>query len=439
LLKKHQAISTNENMKAILIATIVIGLTIADGLSQTADCLTTGEQAELLGLRPSKTESAASLPNQNSSSYHITQAKTLLNEMDRLKPDGTRSGNPIFRKVLLHLERARSAGISYEASLNEIYRGSSIAPNLVQLRMASLRENMNIANNLGLLTPENLKRLDRGIAPIVTRGDSKFIGEIVEVDHRIPIGGPKGRLIYENEIANLQVLPKLQNREKSASVDAITKRREAKLDTAYWANNSIAGGVTTVVGLLMLFQETPKEWTAINNLFTASPDERFAALLSVGEHSSFMIMGGGFTVGGLAQTAAGFAREAKTMSRLANIGKWGGRVGWAGFILAEGFAITEYETGNMSERQFYTAQAAVVAGTGGGIIAGTLSGVAVGFCLGWETGPGVVITSIVGGFAGGYAASKTATMLVENYYSSLDENQKKQVRELIYEHYKVTR
>ena len=197
-----------------------------------APLLTHTEQARLLGLVTSKSKSSSFLLK-NSSDYHITQAKSLLNEMDQLKPDGTRSGNPLFKKVLFHLEGARQAGVSYESSLNQIYRESSRVPALVQLRKQALLNNMKSCRQLGLVTPENMQRLEQGLAPVVTKGNAKYIGETVEVDHSVPIRGPIGRAVYENEPANLQMLPKSINREKRAFADTKSPGREAKLDRAY--------------------------------------------------------------------------------------------------------------------------------------------------------------------------------------------------------------
>lgn len=406
-----------------------------------------GQQAVTLGLRTVREQAALLNPNKPTSqpiafptanpslaSWHVQKANSLLNQLQTLKPDGTRAGNPLYRQVIFHLEQARAAGIGYETALDEISRRSGVVPVLKEMRKTRLRTDLKYANEGGLLTPENMARLKDGRAPVVTKGNPRYIGEPVEVDHRVPVSK---RAVFENEPANFQLLPRSLNREKGPR--KIFPEYEQQLDGAYWAQSAIAGGAKGAVGILILLHETPQAWAAIADLNSASPEQRLAVLLSVGEHSSFAVMGGGLATGGFAQVAAGFSKSASTVTRLASIGKWGRGLGWAGFVVAEGFAIAEFQTGAITERQFYSSQAALLAGTGGAILAGFLSGAGAGFVLGVATPPVVVITTIVGGFAGGYAASEAATLLVEGYYSSLDENQKRQVREFIYQHYGVTR
>ena len=190
-------------MKTILAGTAVVWISFqlairvcAQPTTAFGQPLTQTEQARLLGLVTSKGESPSVLLI-NSPDYHIAQARTLLEEMDQLKPDGTRSGNPLLKRVLYHLERARQSGVSYESSLDEIYRNSPRAPALIQDRKDQLIKDMKACRQLGLVTSENMERLEQGVAPIVTQGNVKYIGEPVEIDHRVPIRGPNGRAIYE--------------------------------------------------------------------------------------------------------------------------------------------------------------------------------------------------------------------------------------------------
>ena len=78
---------------------------------------------------------------------------------------------------------------------------------------ASLLRNLDIADKLGVLTPDNLALIRRGHSPIITRGP--YAGEPAEVDHIIPLAiAPE----VDKEIANLELLPRSLNRRKGATV-----------------------------------------------------------------------------------------------------------------------------------------------------------------------------------------------------------------------------
>jgi len=421
-----------------------------------AQPLTLTEQARLLGLVTSKSESPQLLLI-NSSDYHIAEAKSLLGEMDQLNPDSTRSGNPLLKKVLYHLERARQSGVSYESSLNEIYRNNSRSPALIQDRINSLRENMNIANRLGLLTPENLERLDQGLAPIVTRGDSIFVGEIVEIDHRVPIGGPNGRPTYENEVANLQVMPKLRNREKSASVDVISQRREAKLDRAYWADkNTIAGGVIgSGFGLLLLYTSGSALLTDLN-----APHDDLTSKLRIGENTSLFVSGGAMTAVGISEIGSRFVTSDSALSLFSGVTKWGGRTTLAGIIIAEPIALgLDYDSwGKMttSQRIGSIAQHTVNVGAGSYQLyrvakTARILGLGVELAAGEEVvglGPEDLFADIA---AGATIALAAGAQHAYDYFhpmqpswnsstfSGLNPSQKRQVEDSIYHNYGVAR
>ena len=212
----------------------------------------------------------------------------------------------ILRNVEFHLERARLDGVSYESALNRIYSEGQTAPALVQLRKQALRTVMKTDQQLGLLTAEKLQRLERGQPTVVTKGNPKYLGQITEVDHRISIRGPNGRALYENEVANLQVLPKSLNREKWAHVDEISRAHEAKLDRAYRAGKfaNVNRTVSARNGVLLLY-------TSGNALFADFEAHRIDLMskLRMGENASLFVGGG-------AMTAAEVGRWAK-IGRLA--------------------------------------------------------------------------------------------------------------------------
>ena len=332
-------------MKTILtgIAVIFISCQLAtrvcaQPITAFAQPLTQAEQARLLGLVNSKGESPPILLI-NSSDYHVAQAKSLLGAMDQLKPDGTRSGNRILRKVEFHLKEARLAGTSYDSALSTIYYKSATAPALVQLRKQALLKVMNADQQLGGFTPENMQRLEGGGATVVTRGNR--LGEFTHVDHRVPIRGPNGRAIYENEVANFQILPESINLQKGARVDQSSLIQERKLDRAYWANrNTIAGGVIgSGFGLLLLYTSGN---ALLTDLDTSHGD--ITSKLRVVENTSLFVSGGAMTAVGISEIGSRFVTSDRALSIFSGVTKWGGRATLAGIIIAEPIAIgLDYE------------------------------------------------------------------------------------------------
>jgi 5-methylcytosine-specific restriction endonuclease McrA len=67
----------------------------------------------------------------------------------------------------------------------------------------------------GLFTPENCDRLKRGNAGLITKGS--YIGQIAEVDHIVPVSRYSQ---FANELANLQLMPAMQNRSKGNRMGA---------------------------------------------------------------------------------------------------------------------------------------------------------------------------------------------------------------------------
>jgi hypothetical protein len=80
---------------------------------------------------------------------------------------------------------------------------------------AALLRNLDIAEKLGCLTPENLARLRHGTSPVINRGP--YAGELAEVDHIVPIAVEPA---LGKEIANLELMPRTLNRRKGATMGA---------------------------------------------------------------------------------------------------------------------------------------------------------------------------------------------------------------------------
>src|SRR4029453_15933709 len=77
----------------------------------------------------------------------------------------------------------------------------------------SLIRILDIADNLGCTSAENLDLLRRGASPVVKRGP--YRGELAEVDHIVPvILAPE----LKAEFANLELMPAPLNRRKGAKV-----------------------------------------------------------------------------------------------------------------------------------------------------------------------------------------------------------------------------
>ena len=77
-------------------------------------------------------------------------------------------------------------------------------------------ENLKIAKELGLLTPEGMAELRRGKSAPITKGE--YAGQEAEADHVIP------RAVcpeLQNQVMNLELLPASLNRAKS---DKVTER-----------------------------------------------------------------------------------------------------------------------------------------------------------------------------------------------------------------------
>jgi len=284
---------------------------------------------------------------------------------------------------------------------------------LVQLRKQALRTVMKTDQGLGLLTPENLQRLERGEGTVVTRGNPKYLGEATEVDHRIPIRGPNGRAIYENEVANLQVLPRSVNRQKWAHVDEISNAHEAKLDRAYWADRyAVASGAATAgIGVLVLYTSG----SALLADLEGQHDD-LTSKLRMGENASLFVGGGAMTVAGIG-----------TLAKLESVAEWGGKISIYTFILAESIAVVQdvYQWEHLSEGQKYVAW--IRHGSNTLLIFVMIPQNPL------SKNPWVAIPVLV--LAG---AGHGVAYLVDKYYAGLEELQRQQIRAFIYKFYGVS-
>lgn len=126
---------------------------------------------------------------------------------------GERGANSRLNKIVFWLDAARHRGVTAETAIRGAHYFNGTREPRASLVQTSLLHNLKIAETLGLLTGENRERLKRGQAAIVTRGP--YVGESVEIDHIVPFSlAPE----LGNEIANLEMLPRTENRRKSDRV-----------------------------------------------------------------------------------------------------------------------------------------------------------------------------------------------------------------------------
>ncbi|NLX96749.1 MAG: hypothetical protein GXY83_11280 [Rhodopirellula sp.] len=168
--------------------------------------------------------------------------------------------------------------------------------------------------------------------------------------------------------------------------------------------------------------------------------------LRIGEHGSTLLAGGGFGSAGAAQLARQIPALANS-ARLVSLRKWGGRLGVAGTVLAEGFLVGQYLSGDLTERQFWHGQASLGGGLAGGAAggfvgfkAGALTGGAIGSCFGPAgtaigAGIGGTIGAIGGGVGGGYAGAHFAGRGVESVYRLQDAEQQESYAQFLLSHY----
>jgi len=151
--------------------------------------------------------------NQLESSPAYKSALLSLSDPSKLATLGERGANPRLKKIVYWLYEARTAGQDPSQVIDEVLQANGYTPAHAALVKTNLLRNMKIGDELGFFTPENLERLRRGNAPIVKNGP--YAGDEGEVDHVIPVS-----LVPEigNDLSNLELLPGILNRKKSAKV-----------------------------------------------------------------------------------------------------------------------------------------------------------------------------------------------------------------------------
>jgi len=141
---------------------------------------------------------------------------------------GERAANPRLQKCVYWLAYAEEQGEKPEAVLDESAKLNKTAgtPYAGFVRWGLL-ENLKIAKELGLLTPEGMVELRRGYSATITKG--QYAGQGAEADHVIP------RAVcpeLQNQVMNLELRPASLIRAKS---DKVTERAKVFAKELYEA------------------------------------------------------------------------------------------------------------------------------------------------------------------------------------------------------------
>ena len=127
---------------------------------------------------------------------------------------GERAANPRMQRCVYWLATAEAAGEQPGTVLDEAAKLNGTAGTAYAgfIRWGML-ENLRLAKELGILTPEGMAELRRGHSATITKGD--HAGEEAEADHVIP------RAVcpeLSNQVFNLELLPAKLNRAKGARI-----------------------------------------------------------------------------------------------------------------------------------------------------------------------------------------------------------------------------
>jgi len=163
--------------------------------------------------------------------FESTSALTLASLTDPAKLatlKGERVANPRLQKCVYWLAYAEEQGEKTEVVLDESAKlNKTTGTAYAGFVRWGLLENLKIAKELGLLTPEGMAELRRGKSATITKG--QYAGQEAEADHVIP------RAVcpeLQNQVMNLELLPASLNRAKS---DKVTDRAKVFAKELYEA------------------------------------------------------------------------------------------------------------------------------------------------------------------------------------------------------------
>ena len=141
---------------------------------------------------------------------------------------GERAANPLLQKCVYWLAYAEEQGEKPEALLDESAKLNKTAGTPYAGFLSwGLLENLKIAKELGLLTPEGMAELKQGKSATITKGE--YTGQKAEADGVIPKAlCPE----LQNQVMNLELLPASLKRAKS---DKVTDRAKVFAKELYEA------------------------------------------------------------------------------------------------------------------------------------------------------------------------------------------------------------
>lgn len=145
----------------------------------------------------------------------------------KLESLGKRGANPRVNRIVYCLHEATTQGTPAAEALDWAFAENGTTGLVAVLTKEIQLLNYAHAVEWGLLTKENLDKLRRGNAPVITKG--RYEGQTTDVDHIVPISlAPEAG----NSLANLELRPSSVNRSKGASVGLREMNYAARLREA---------------------------------------------------------------------------------------------------------------------------------------------------------------------------------------------------------------
>lgn len=127
---------------------------------------------------------------------------------------GERAANPRLQRCIYWLAKTEDEGNSPEAVLAMAsLRNGTSGTDYAGFIKWGLLENLRLAKEYGILTPEGMAELRRGKTATITRG--QYAGQEAAADHVIPL---KVAPELGNQVLNLELLPASLNSAKGAKV-----------------------------------------------------------------------------------------------------------------------------------------------------------------------------------------------------------------------------
>jgi hypothetical protein len=153
---------------------------------------------------------------------------------------GERAGNPRLQKCVYWLAYAEKQGERPEVVLDASAKLNKTAGTPYAGFVSwGLLQNLKIAKEVGLLTPEGMTEMRRGKSATITKG--QYAGQEAEADHVIPVAVcPE----LQNQVMNLELLPAALNRAKS---DKVTERARVFAKELYEAKLLSNNGLVSVL------------------------------------------------------------------------------------------------------------------------------------------------------------------------------------------------